>query len=186
MKKVLSGLGCVVLLLFAFGGCVAIFSNSDTQTTASNPSGSKDPAPDGSKTIPLATKANIRPDRALAVASLELVDQLSTGNEFVEPLSAKGGEIAVVRMSIENTGKESGDSIFTTAKLIDSQGRSYDQIQDVEEAGAVYLWEEAEGLASINDQLFPGGTAEIAKVFRVAPGAGGFTLVVNSLKFATE
>ena len=186
MKKVWAGLGCVGLLFFGFVGCVALVATPDTQTKATNPSAQQGSVQSGSKTIPLTEKANTRTDRALAVNSLELVEQLSAGDGFTAPLEAKGGKIAIVRMTLENTGKDSGDSAFTMAKLIDSQGRSYDQIQDAEESGTIYLWEEAEGLGSTSDQLFPGGTAEIAKVFRVAPDASGFTLVVNNLDFATE
>lgn len=186
MKKALAGLGCIGLLFLGFVGCVALVAAPDTQTKATDSSVQQGSVQTESKTIPLAAKTNIRTDRALTVNSLELVDQLSVNNGFTQPLEAKGGKIAIVRMTLENTGNESGNSVFTSAKLIDSQGRSYDQIQDFEEAGTIYLWEDAEGLDSINDQLFPGGIAEIAKVFRVAPDASGFTVVVNNLNFATE
>jgi hypothetical protein len=82
-------------------------------------------------------------------------------------------------MMIANTGKESGDMRWTTFKLIDNQGRKYSEIEDFSESVAIGIWLEEQGFADPRDQLFPGGKAKIAKVFRVNPGAEGLRLLVN-------
>ena len=46
----------------------------------------------------------------------------------------------------------------------------------------VSRWAKNKGLAETGDQLFPGGTANSAIVFRVAPNANDLKLLVNDNK----
>ena len=67
-------------------------------------------------------------------------------------------------------------------QLVDSEGKKYDDIEDFTEMMTVNMWAKNNGLAETGDQLFPGGTANSALVFRVAPNASGLRLVVNNDK----
>ena len=50
----------------------------------------------------------------------------------------------------------------------------------------ISLWAEEKGLSDPGDQLFPGGTAEVVKVFRVSPDAQELELVVNNKVFSLK
>lgn len=127
-----------------------------------------------------------RGDRSVTVKGSELVDSINPSNQFSSPIEAKGGKLAVVYLSLKNTGQESGNMMFTDFKMVDSQGRTYDQLQDFEELGSLYMWMEDKGLSSPEDQLFPGGENETAIVFRVAPDAEGLQLSVNDQLMAIQ
>lgn len=127
------------------------------------------------------TKAwvNVRADRAVQVVEIETVDRIAPDNEFADPVDGKGGQLVVINMKLKNTGQESGDMMWTDFKLIDSQGRKYDDIDDFSEMVSIDMWLEDQGLDKASSQMFPGATIETAKVFRVAPDASGFKLAVN-------
>ena len=122
---------------------------------------------------------NVRGDRAVQVVEMETVDQITPYNQFADPVDGKGGQLVTVKMNLKNTGQESGDMMWTDFKLIDSQGRKYDDIDDLSEMVSIDMWLEDRGLDKASSQMFPGATIETAKVFRVAPDASGFKLVVN-------
>ncbi len=128
----------------------------------------------------------MRNDRALQVNSSEVLDSIQTNNQFIDPLEAKGGQLIAVYLTIKNTGNESGNMFWTDFQLQDSQGRSFDEIEDFEELIIVNTWAEEKGLSDPGDQLFPGGTAETVKVFRVSPDAQELKLVVNDKVFAVD
>lgn len=127
---------------------------------------------------------NVRPDRAVQVDSLELVDSIAA--PYGEPLTGGTGKLAVLYFQVQNTGNESGSLVFSSYDLVDSQGRKYSEISDFMEAGTVWSWAESEGLGSASKQLFPGETAPTAKVFRVAPDAEGLQAVINGKTFVAQ
>jgi hypothetical protein len=139
------------------------------------------------KTVPLRTESLVREDRSLLVTGSNSFSSLTSTNQFLEPVTSKGGRLIVVYITIKNTGKESGNMYWTTFDLVDSQGRKYDVIEDVEEAMTVSAWAKDQGFSDPGDQLFPGAEAYAAIVFRVSPDATGLRLLVNGNKsFATE
>lgn len=186
------GLGCGILLVLGFGGCVALVALSDPNgaETIDSAGDSTDPtestATATAATIPVGTMTDVRQDRAIQIDSIEIVDSLSTGNEFIEPIEGGSGKLAVVYLQAKNSGNESGDLAFSSFELVDAKGRTYAEIQDFEEIVSVNIWAESQGLSDSKDQLFPGETVSIAKVFRVAPDAESFELVANGTKFQTR
>lgn len=133
--------------------------------------------------VPVGTLTDVRGDRAIQIEYSEIVDSISSGNQFFESVDAKGGKLAVVYMTLKNTGQESGDMLWTEFQLIDGKERKYDEIEDFEEAASVNSWLESQGLERASNQLFPGATAQTAKVFRVAPDASDLKLLANDKSF---
>jgi hypothetical protein len=129
------------------------------------------------------TWINVRNDRAIKVTNIETVDRISPNNEFMKPVEEKGGQLVVVYMTLKNTGEESGNMIWTKFQLIDSLGRKYDTIDDFEENISINTWLKKHQLEDAGIQMFPGATSETAKVFRVAPDASDFKIVVNGKSF---
>jgi hypothetical protein len=156
-----------------------------TEATTSEPETSNEPETATPDVTPVGTELAVRGDRAITVTGSEVVD-IITINEFFPPIEAKGGKLAIVYLNLKNIGNESGNMFFTQFKLVDDQGREYSELQDFEEIGSLYLWLEEKGLASPDDQLFPGGEAQSARVFRVAPDAEGLQLSVNNKLMAIE
>lgn len=179
-KKVL--LGCAVPLLL-FGGCAALIATVGTETTTTTPTTQESTA-QASKNIPVNTMTSVRDDRAVQIDSLEIVDSLSA--PYTEPLTGGTGKLAVLYFQVQNTGNETGNLAFSSYDLIDSQGRKYSEISDFMEAGQVWSWSESQGLGSASQQLFPGETMSTAKVFRVAPDAEGFKVLINKKTFEAQ
>lgn len=132
--------------------------------------------------IPLGTKEQVRNDRALSVSGSEVHESIASSNEFMDPIESKGGKLIAVFMTIENTGKESGDMTWTTFQLEDSNGNKYDDIEDFTEMVTLSTWAKENGLEEPGEQLFPGGTAKTAAIFRVSKDAENLRLVVNKDK----
>jgi len=109
--------------------------------------------------------------------------QISPDNQFMKPVESKGGKLMVIYMSLKNTGQKSGNMFWSKFQLIDNQGRKYDEIEDFEETISINSWLESKGLEETGNQLFPGATAQTAKVFRVAPDADGLKLTINNANF---
>lgn len=135
------------------------------------------------ETVPIGTPSQVRPDRSLVVTGSEIYSSIATSNQFMDPIESKGGKLVAVFMTIKNTGNESGNMFWTAFQLEDSQGRKYDNIQDFTEIVTLSAWSRERGLASSGDQLFPGGSAQTAAVFRVSPDAEGLRLVVNRNRY---
>jgi hypothetical protein len=131
--------------------------------------------------IPMGVSVSVKDDRKVTVTNAVLYDYLSTGNSLVDPISGDGGKILVVYISIENTGKESGDMAWSIFRAEDNDGNTYDEIKG---AGfALSIWRDSQGFGDSGDQLYPGQSKSIAKVFRVRNGASGLKLKVNDYKF---
>lgn len=179
----------VLLLSFLAGGVYASLSDSpETTTNPTAPSNSQQAPTSTPETtvITIGSFSDVRNDRALRVNSSEILDSIQTNNQFMDPLEAKGGQLIAVYLTIENTGNKSGNMFWADFQLQDSQGRSFDDIEDFEEQFIIDMWAKEKGLADPGDQLFPGGTAETVKVFRVSPDAQALTLVVNNKVFALD
>lgn len=159
-----------------------IVSNSDiasNQPTTSDTSSSESRSSSKTSVIPLGLKESVRDDRALQVTGSREYSSISVSNQFFDPVTSKGGRLVAVFMTIENTGKESGNMFWTDMRLKDSEGRAYDSIEDFTEIMTINAWAEEQGLDDAGDQLFPGATANTVSVFRVAPDAAGLQLDVN-------
>jgi hypothetical protein len=157
-----------------------ILSNTNTKSGGSQ---TEVAAPDSSRQpVPLGTEENVRNDRSIKITASEVVSSLPSGNPFQEPLESKGGKLVVVYVTIKNTGSESGNMFWSQFQLVDSEGKKYDDIEDFTEMMTVNMWAKNNGLAETGDQLFPGGTANSALVFRVAPNASDLKFVANNDK----
>lgn len=183
LKNLLMLVGVVVAL--------AVFASLANGGKANASSTKTDPSINSSSTqspsiIPIGTFADVKRDRAVQVELSEIVDSISSGNEFMKTVDSKGGKLAVVYMTIKNTGKESGSMFWSKFQLIDSQGRKYDEIQDFEEQVSINMWLESKSIEKASGQLFPGATAKIAKVFRIAPDTSDLKLVADRKTFSVE
>lgn len=139
------------------------------------------------KAVPLGATSSVRGDRSLSVSRSDTLPSISVDNPFMEAIQSKGGELVAIYMTVSNTGNASGNMFWTTFQLVDSQGRRYDNIQDLNELITLGAWAKQQGLADPGDQLFPGASAQTVAVFRVAPGAQGLYLLVNQdKKFAID
>lgn len=123
----------------------------------------------------------MRNDRSLQVTGSETFSSIAA--PYLDPVSPKGGKLVGVFMTIKNTGKESGNMLWTQFQLEDSQNRKYDDIEDFTEIVTLNMWAKNQGLAETSNQLFPGATAKTVAVFRVAPDAQDLKLVVNNNKY---
>jgi hypothetical protein len=159
-----------------------VISSSSTNTAGGGSPSESSSQSSSQQAVPLGVEEAVKGDRAMKVTGSEVVSSLSTGNPFAEPLEAKGGKLVVVYVTTKNTGNESGNMFWSQFQLVDSEGKKYDDIEDFTEIIAVNMWAKNKGLAETGDQLFPGGSANSALVFRVAPNASGLKLVVNSDK----
>jgi hypothetical protein len=159
-----------------------VISSNSTNTAGSEPKPEATSQGSSQQAIPLGVEEQVKGDRAMKVTASEVVSTLPSGNQFQEPLESKGGKLVVVYVTIKNTGSESGNMFWSEYQLVDSDGNKYDDIEDFTEMMTVNMWAKNKGLAETGDQLFPGGTANSALVFRVAPNASGLNLVVNNDK----
>jgi len=107
--------------------------------------------------------------RAIIAKKVSKVNEISVDNQFTEPIS---GEIILVEFSVKNTSNESGSLYFSQFKLIDSQGREYDELTD----STYSMWRDDNGFASRGEDYYPGEVRRDVAAFRVAPGASGFKL----------
>lgn len=124
--------------------------------------------------------AKVRTDRSVKVDGIKTFDSIVVDNQFIKPIEGKGGKLIAVYLTLENTGKESGNMAFSRFRLVDSQGRKYDELDDWMSQSA---WLKESGLESANAQLFPGGTSKTAKLFRVAEDTQEIKLMVNYQEF---
>lgn len=181
------GITSAILALMAFGAFSSVPAEESSYTTSYSTSSV---ATTSNYTPPIQKVAssqipvedawvNVRSDRAIQIGEVETVDQIAPYNEYADPVESKGGQLVVVNMKLRNTGQESGDMMWTEFKLIDSEGRKYDDVDDFNEMVSIDMWLEDQGLDKASSQMFPGATIETAKVFRVAPDASGFKLAVN-------
>ncbi len=124
--------------------------------------------------------ANVRSDRAVKVDRIQTFDRIVADNTFASPIEGKGGKLIVVYLTLKNTGDESGNMAWSRFQLKDREGRKYDEIDNFMTKG---VWLKEQGLDRDNEQIFPGGTAQTAKIFRVANDASKLKLAVNLTTF---
>lgn len=124
--------------------------------------------------------AKVRTDRSVKVDGIKTFDQIVINNTFATPITGKGGKLIVVYLTLKNTGNESGNMAWSEFRLEDNEGRKYDEIDN---SMTKIAWLEEQGLDRDNEQIFPGGTAKIAKIFRVANDASKLKLAVNLTTF---
>lgn len=124
--------------------------------------------------------ANVRSDRAVKVDKIQTFDRIVADNPFATPIEGKGGKLIVVHLTLKNTGDESGNMAWSRFQLKDKEGRKYTEIDDFMTKS---IWLKEQGLDRDNEQIFPGGTAQTAKIFRVANDASKLKLAVNLTTF---
>lgn len=152
------------------------FESTDSSNSSSSSQAQEKPAPVGVSRL-------VKGNRSLTVTSSRNYTTIYSDNQFMDPVTSKGGKLIAVFLTIKNTGNESGNMFWTTFKLVDSQGRKYDDIEDFSEIMTINSWSEGQGLVDSGDQLFPGAIAKTVVVFRVAPDASGLKLKVNDKLF---
>ncbi|PSO85894.1 MAG: hypothetical protein BRC43_12830, partial [Cyanobacteria bacterium QS_3_48_167] len=113
--------------------------------------------------------------RAIRVDNVQITDFLGINNSYYENIPTKG-KFVVIDMTWWNTSNETGDMLWSSFTLKDSKGREYGEI-DGSDRDAFYRYEEENGYGSMDDSLFPGGSAKDGVVFEVPPNATDFTLV---------
>lgn len=172
-------------LLLALSTCIAIVGNdSDTPTaTVSIADAPQQSGKAKEDNVPLGMQASITDDRAVTITGSEEVPAITSSWGTVE---SKGGKLIVVYATVENTGNESGNLMFTQVDLVDNQGREYGDISDFDESMAVSGYAGDLGLADSSDQLFPGATSNVLYAFRVAPDAEGLKAVARGVDFAIQ
>lgn len=172
---------CLILGVVACGQASPLAEN----TSESESRGVKaELTADTNNIAPVGTTVNVRDDRTVLVERTEEVAELHTNDEFTPAIEAQNGRLLIVYLTLGNTGKESGNMLRTQFQLIDSQGRQYDDVQAGQDISTMFMWLAEQGLEEPSTQIFPGGTAPTAKIFRVAPDAEGLRLVVNEKEFA--
>lgn len=188
LKGCLTSIGGLVVLLMLAG--LLLDTGNKTVSTADTVStnnvteiAAADSSTAPQKSVALGIWANVADDRSIKVDRSDVLESLIPANQFATPVDTKGGKLIVVYLSLKNTGQESGNMFWSTFQLQDSQERKYDDLKDFEELSSVNLWLSEQGLANQGDQIFPGGTAQTAKIFRVAPNATGLKLIVKRQPF---
>ncbi len=116
----------------------------------------------------------------MKVDRIQTFDRIVADNPFATPIEGKGGKLIVVFITLKNTGDESGNMAWSRFQLKDREGRKYDEIDNFMTKS---IWLKEQGLDRDNEQIFPGGTAQTAKIFRVANDASKLKLAVNLTTF---
>ena len=158
---------------------VAIQKPSDKNSASSAPKVAKSQPPKADL-ISVGIMANVRSDRAVKVDRIQTFDRIVADNTFASPIERKGGKLIVVYLTLKNTGDESGNMAWSVFQLKDKEGRKYDEIDNFMTKS---IWLKEQGLDRDNEQIFPGGTAQTAKIFRVANDASKLKLAVNLTTF---
>jgi ARC6-like, IMS domain/Domain of unknown function (DUF4352) len=158
---------------------VAIQKPSDKNSALSAPKVAKSQPPKADL-ISVGIMANVRSDRAVKVDRIQTFDRIVADNTFASPIEGKGGKLIVVYLTLKNTGNESGNMVWSVFQLKDKEGRKYDEIDNFMTKS---IWLKEQGLDRDNEQIFPGGTAQTAKIFRVANDASKLKLAVNLTTF---
>ncbi len=148
---------------------------SDNKTVSPAPEIAK-PQPPKADLISVGVMANVRSDRAVKVDRIQTFDRIVADNTFASLIEGKGGKLIVVYLTLKNTGDESGNMAWSVFQLKDKEGRKYDEIDNFMTKS---IWLKEQGLDRDNEQIFPGGTAQTAKIFRVANDASKLKLAVN-------
>lgn len=154
--------------LFMLATCAAIVTPSEPSSSTSLPDRSE-AAPSSSSSLRIGDRATSRGGRAVTVTGVQRLDVLSIENMFAEDIA---GPIARVDAVIENTSSETGNMVFANFKLVDAQGREYDQIQDFE----LGVWQQEQGIKPLFEDMYPGESRPSSLIFRVAPDATGLQL----------
>ncbi len=152
---------------------------SDKKTVSPAPEIAK-PQPPKADLISVGVMANVKSDRAVKIDRIQTFDRIVADNPFATPIEGRGGKLIVVYLTLKNTGDESGNMAWSRFQLKDREGRRYDEIDN---SMTENIWLKEQGLDRDNEQIFPGGTALTAKIFRVANDASKLKLAVNLTTF---
>lgn len=170
------------LLNISTGTSQTPLSSGQPKESKSSSSSSKSGASSQAQVVAVGTFGDVKSDRALRVNRSEILDSIQTSNSY-EVIESKGGKLVAVYLTVRNTGNESGNMFWTQFKLRDSQGRLFDDLEDLEETFVISMWAKEQGLEDAGNQLFPGGTADVVQVFRVSPDAKEMQLLSDNQVF---
>ncbi len=160
--------------------------NDSQGTTVSQTQAGDNTADVSSNVVPIGVWGAVRDDRAVQISSSKIDTSIFSTTYGFDAIAQKGGKIAVVFMTLKNTGSKSGDLDWSGFRLVDGQGREYDPLEDAEDIVVFSRWLKENGLGDSDDQLFPGATVQTAKGFRIAPDASNLMLKVNDLLFEIQ
>lgn len=134
--------------------------------------GCASPANQTPEALPTIGETVIDGDRAIAVKEVQTFDGIRVSNQFTEPVD---GTVVAVFFGVKNTGRDSGNILFSSFELRDAQGRTYKELD-----GTTYsLWRSDYSIKDRSSDLFPGETRLDVAAFRTSPDASGFTLIWN-------
>jgi hypothetical protein len=103
-------------------------------------------------------------NRAITVENVYFTDCLESTDEFDDPIFPKtGGKFICVELTVENTGKETGNIIFSTFQVMDENGYKFDAVDESE----IYLYASELGFDATFESIRPKSSAIILKVFEV-------------------
>jgi hypothetical protein len=144
-------------------------SHSTTHHTTTSSHTSKSKVKIASSSVKKDPWLDVRSNRSVKLDNAEVVYNIYPGNQFLDPIESQGGKLIVVKLSVKNTGNDTGGIAWLNAKLIDKQGRRYDELNGWSEAATLTSWLELNNMVSPKSvQLFPGQVVKTAKVFRVS------------------
>ncbi|MEO1399667.1 MAG: hypothetical protein AAFV72_00245 [Cyanobacteria bacterium J06635_1] len=174
--------GCGLLTILSFGGCVGLAllgTSIDSDPVSEQQGASVNALEGGSKNQGTGVdKDSYAEDqgRAVMITGVQSLDQIDVGNQFIDPVP---GPIVWVDAKFKNTSNESGNFVYSVFKLVDTQGREYDEITDL----AYTTHRDNIGLPSRGDDYYPGEEKPEAIAFRVAPDAEVTHIEWKGLRF---
>jgi hypothetical protein len=114
----------------------------------------------------------------------QVVNSLDSGDTLSSPVEAGDGKLVVVYLTFTNASLSVTTLPQTRFRLIDSQGRQYNEVH--EGRVSVLNWLSTQGLSSPLQRVLPGHSAKTAQVFRVAADASNLKLVVDDTLLAIQ
>ena len=165
-----------ILSLFTTG----IYSNlGDSQPSVSNTNNQQQVSASTSsnkKPNPPALKVGNTAEvdgRAITLKGWEELTVLSVKNTFTENITTSGKFIRV-NLNVKNTSKATGNLMFSSFELKDSQGRTYNEVNLLDKEG-FFVYQDEQKLGKMDQDIFPGGSVEDAVFFEVPKDAKDFT-----------
>ncbi len=138
-------------------------------TTTSSSHRSKPKVKIASSSVKTDPWLDVRSNRSVKLDDVDVAYNIYPGNQFLDPIESQGGKLIIVKLSVKNTGNDTGGIAWLNAKLIDKQGRKYDELNGWSEAATLTSWLELNNMVSPKSaQLFPGQVVKTAKVFRIS------------------
>ncbi|MGQ4618101.1 DUF4352 domain-containing protein [Nocardia sp. R7R-8] len=171
-----------VLVLCGFGGCVAALSGSDksdtaaaTFTTASAPPGAPAPVGEPPKSDTAAAGTSVRDGKfEFTVTAVDPPVKTVGSNPYLQKTAQ--GQYIQVHLTVTNIGNRAQSYWASNQKLIDDQGRKFEN----DTVAGINVNDSAAMTAEIN----PGNSIQLVVVFDVPPGANPAALELHDSAFS--